>query len=77
MQNNPLIPSNPAVSIITHFESLSDPRQSGKVEHKLIDIIIITRQSKVLVKKLLSLLLCTRQNSYNRKIFFNFIVNIQ
>ena len=33
---------NPTVSLITHFESLPDPRQSGKVEHKLIDIIIIT-----------------------------------
>ena len=42
MQNNSLVPSNPTLSIMTHFESLPDPRQSGKVEHKLIDIIIIT-----------------------------------
>ena len=40
--NNTLVPSNPAASIMTHFESLTEPRQSGKVEHKLIDIIIIT-----------------------------------
>ena len=42
MQNNSLVPSNPTISIMTHFESLPDPRQSGKVDHKLIDIIIIT-----------------------------------
>ena len=42
MQNNCLVPSNPDLSIISHFESLPEPRQSGKVVHKLIDIIIIT-----------------------------------
>ena len=38
---NPII-KNPAISIITHFEALKDPRQARKVEHKLIDIIVIT-----------------------------------
>lgn len=42
MQATSNVSSNPAVSLITHFESLPEPRQSGKVEHKLIDIIIIT-----------------------------------
>ena len=40
--SNSLVPSNPALPIMTHFENMPDPRQSSKIEHKLIDIIIIT-----------------------------------
>lgn len=42
MQTNCLVPSTLDLSIISHFESLPEPRQSGKVAHKLIDVIIIT-----------------------------------
>ncbi|MEZ5592708.1 MAG: ISAs1 family transposase [Gammaproteobacteria bacterium] len=35
-----MLPPNP-LSIATHFESLADPRISGKTEHKLLDIIVI------------------------------------
>ncbi len=33
-------PQNNAV-LLAYFQNLSDPRQQGKVEHKLIDIVMI------------------------------------
>ena len=35
-------PASPSALIETHFGTLKDPRASHSIEHKLIDIVIIT-----------------------------------
>jgi len=40
-QVSALTSPNLGISLLNHFGSLTDPRQAGKIEHKLIDILVI------------------------------------
>ena len=42
------IATSPAALIETHFGGIKDPRAAHSIEHKLIDILIITNRATIL-----------------------------
>ncbi|MFU2511795.1 hypothetical protein [Pseudoalteromonas sp. ASV78] len=40
------------IQLFKYFESIDDPRQQGKVVHKLFDIIILAIEKKGLFKRI-------------------------